>query len=218
MKPIKDVIEKIMSVAPPMEPKKTVRNEQVLKAYAEWIEEEAQIGYMLGTLIMATLPHSRPPKNEFTRTNGHFTLSLWANPVLGLPYGALARLIMIWMTSEAKKTKSRIIYPGDSLSEFMRTLDIVPTGGRWGSITRLKNMLDKVFACHFSIVRKNAGTNLHEQINMIPVDDVTETALLWDPVNIGQKSLFKPKVVLSERFYQEIEKHAVPLNMTNERE
>lgn len=61
-----------------------------------------------------------------------FTLSLMAPTKIGLPYGTVPRLLLAWMTTEAVKTQSRELELGDSLSGFMRELDLVPTSGRWG--------------------------------------------------------------------------------------
>jgi hypothetical protein len=43
------------------------------------------------------------------------------------------RILLAWMTTEAVRTQSRELVLGDSLSRFMRSLDLVPTGGRWES-------------------------------------------------------------------------------------
>ena len=69
---------------------------------------------------------------------------------IGLPYGSLPRLLLAWLTTEAVKTKTRELTLGDTLSDFMRQLDLVPTGGRWGSITRLKDQTRRLFASTIS--------------------------------------------------------------------
>ena len=53
---------------------------------------------------------------------------------------------MSWITKEALVTKSRELVLGDSLSAFMRELELTPTGGRWGSITRIKDQLQRLFS------------------------------------------------------------------------
>ena len=106
---------------------------------AQDAKEAGALGYMARALVQATLPHSKPAGNEFERCNGAFTLVMLAPSKIGLPYGVIPRLMMAWMTTEAVRTKQRELVLGDSMSEFMGQLDMMPTGGRWGSITRLRD-------------------------------------------------------------------------------
>ena len=104
------------------------------------------LGFMARAMVQATLPHSKVAGNEFTRKNGNYSLTILSPSSIGLPYGSVPRLLLAWVTTEAVKTKSRELELGDSLSGFMRELDLVPTGGRWGSISRLKEQTKRLFA------------------------------------------------------------------------
>ena len=104
------------------------------------------LGFMARAMVQATLPHSKVAGNEFTRKNGNYSLTILSPSTIGLPYGSVPRLLLAWVTTEAVKTKSRELELGDSLSGFMRELDLVPTGGRWGSISRLKEQTKRLFA------------------------------------------------------------------------
>lgn len=98
--------------------------------------DAGSIGYMARVLTQATLPHRDPKQDIFRRSNGALTVSIVDTHGVGLPYGALPRLLLAWVTTEAVLTKEKHIVLGDSLTSFMEQLAIVPTGGRWGSITR----------------------------------------------------------------------------------
>ena len=39
------------------------------------------------------MPHSKQEENEFTRTNGAFTMTMLAPKAIGLPYGTIPRLL-----------------------------------------------------------------------------------------------------------------------------
>ena len=97
-------------------------------------QEADALGFMARAMVQATLPHKRVAGSEFTRRNGAYTLTLLAPSQIGLPYGTVPRLLLAWLTTEAVKTRSRELELGDSLSGFMRELDMMPTGGRWGSV------------------------------------------------------------------------------------
>lgn len=69
---------------------------------------------------------------------------------MGIPYGVYPRLVVAWLTAEAVRTRSRRIVLGSSLSEFMAKLDLVPPGGRRGTITRLRDQTTRLFAACIS--------------------------------------------------------------------
>jgi len=117
--------------------------------------------YLARNLVQVTLPHSDPGDVPvWGRTNGNLKLTIkpdWTidastgEPVcIGLPFGTIPRLLLFWITTETLRQKSRRIVLGDSLSAFMRQLDSAPTGGRWGTIPRLKNQMERLFRAKIS--------------------------------------------------------------------
>ena len=166
------------------------------------------LGFMARAMVQATLPHSKVAGNEFTRRNGHYSLTILSPSSIGLPYGSIPRLLLAWVTTEAVQTKSRELELGDSLSGFMRELDLVPTGGRWGSITRLKEQTKRLFASSITaIYKQNDGMALINQT-------LAERAQFWwHPKDPEQAALWKSSVVLSENFYKEIIDRPVPIDM-----
>lgn len=175
-------------------------------------EEEAtkagSIGFMARAMVQATLPHKKVAGSEFTRTNGNFTLSLLAPSKIGLPYGVIPRLLLAWVTTEAVRTKQRELELGDSLSAFMRELDMVPTGGRWGSVTRLKDQMQRLFASSVTCTYDDGATWALESVK--PVDSAR---LWWSPKDPTQATLWKSSVTLGERFFEEITRSPVPCDM-----
>jgi hypothetical protein len=75
----------------------------VLEMETEEAKKAGAIGYMAQALVRATMPHRSTNEVSFTRTNGRFTLTIAANPTVGLPWGSLPRLILAWVTTEAVK-------------------------------------------------------------------------------------------------------------------
>jgi len=128
---------------------------QAVAIETESAQDAGALGFMARAMILATLPHSKVEGNEFTRVNGNYSLSIMAPSSIGLPYGTIPRLLLAWVTTEAVKTRSRELELGDSLSSFMSELDMVPTGGRWGSITRLKDQSRRLFASSITAVYEN---------------------------------------------------------------
>jgi len=167
-----------------------------------------ELGFMARAMVQATLPHSKVAGNEFTRKNGNYSLTILAPSSIGLPYGSVPRLLLAWVTTEAVKTQSRELELGDSLSGFMRELDLVPTGGRWGSITRLKEQTRRLFASSITaIYEQGNGTQI---INQAVAD---RAVFWWHPKDPAQSSLWKSSINLTETFYKEIVDRPVPIDM-----
>lgn len=175
-------------------------------------EEEAKqagaLGYMARALVQATLPHRRVAGNEFKRVNGVFKLTILADSDIGLPYGSIPRLLLAWIVTEAVRTKSRDLMLGNTLSQFMEQLGLVPTGGRWGTITRLKEQMQRLFAASFSCTYDDGGNWAIRNIN-----PVSKAALWWDPKQPDQMSLFDSTLTLGEDFFQEVINHPVPIDI-----
>lgn len=171
-------------------------------------KEAGALGYMSRALVQATMPHSRVESSCFTRQNGSFNLTILANPKIGIPFGSIPRLLMAWITTEAVKTQKRELMLGNTLSRFMAQLDIVPTGGRWGSITRLKDQMMRLFSSSISCTYDDE--NRWAIKNVSPV---SEANLWWDPKNPGQSTLFESSLILGEDFFKEIINYPIPIDM-----
>ncbi len=182
-------------------------------------DHDAELGFMARLLVQATIPHSDPgPVPAWGRRNGALSLVMQPSWVIGpdgqpqsigLPYGSIPRLLLAWVTTEAVRTKQRDLILGESLSEFMRKLDLVPTGGRWGSITRLREQLRRLFSSSVAVS--------YEQPNMVADAGfriADQSVLFWDPKRPEQAALWKSTVTLSERFFDEIVTRPVPLDLT----
>lgn len=175
---------------------------------AEAAQEANALGFMARAMVQATLPHRQVAGNEFTRVNGDFTLTMLAPSKVGLPYGSIPRLLLAWLTTEAVRTKSRELELGDSMSAFMRELGLVPTGGRWGSITRLKTQTSRLFCSTISAMYRD--TNRMEEMGYRLAD---RSLLWWDAKSPEQTSLWRSSVTLSAPFFDEVVSHPVPVDM-----
>jgi hypothetical protein len=190
-------------------------SKQLDKLIAEALAIEAQearkagtLGYMARALVQATMPHKKCENSEFTRHNGNFSLTILAPSEIGLPYGTIPRLLTAWITTEAVKMQQRELALGKSLSSFMEKLGLVPSGGRWGSITRLRHQMQKLFSssisCNYSDSQRDSGLNIQV---------AEEYHLWWEPKIPEQACLWESTLILNKRFFNEITKNPVPINM-----
>jgi hypothetical protein len=209
MKSAKDILEEQEFKAP-------IKNglpesmEKLLTQYGPLLDSEAKLtrGFISRAMVLASMPHSEPKDTYFERKNGHYTLAMQANQKIGLPYGSIPRLLFAWITTEAVKTKERTLVLGKSLSDFMRQLDIEPTGGKKGTITALNEQMKRLFSttisCTYSDEERDAG------LQMLLVDNYD---LWWTPKDPGQLGLLNSTITLSEKFFNEVTKSPVVFYM-----
>jgi hypothetical protein len=181
---------------------------EALAIEARDAKEAGALGYTARALVQASMPHSKVKAHEFERYNGAFTLTILANSKIGLPYGSIPRLVIAWLTTEAVRTKKREIVLGQNLSGFMSKLDIIPTGGRWGSITRLQEQMKRLFSASISCTYDDGK---HWAIK--DVKPVSKADLWWDPKVPEQTTIFNSTLTIGEEFFKEITTYPIPIDM-----
>jgi len=181
-------------------------------------EDANELAFMSKCFIQATLPHSDPGDTPlWWRQSGDYTLSIQPHFVpgkdgkpknLGLPYGSVPRLILAWANGEVVKTKSKELILGKSLTDFVEKINLGgATGGKNGSITRLKNQAMRLFSSKLTLTHQ---TDKRLSVSNALLADYAE--YFWDPLNPNQQSLWDSRIMLSERFYNLLLASPVPLD------
>lgn len=183
----------------------------------ESAREAGQLGFMARALVQATIPHRDPGDVKvWGRENGRVSLTIQQGYVfregtpqsIGYPFGSIPRLLLAWLSTEAVRTKERQLLLGDTLSEFMGTLGLIPSGGKNGTITRLRDQMQRLFAATIQV------THLSEQgFANRPIQIADETMLWWDPAVPTQAGLWQSHITLSERFFDEVVTTPIPVDM-----
>lgn len=179
---------------------------------------EAPILYQHSVLCQTCLPYRDPGEDVrlWSRKNGHARLEIQAGRAfdgsrddfidVGLPFGPKPRLVMYHLNAEALRKQSPTIELEDSLTAFVkRTLGLDP-GGR--NIRTVKDQLTRLSAADFRI-----GTAV-EGRSVTLKGSVIEGFELWTARDPRQRVLWPTTVQFSERYFESLMKHAVPLNET----
>jgi len=183
-----------------------VRHALVIEA--EEARRAGVVGFIARALTQATMPHKAPSDNEFTRQNGHFTLTMMSPRHVGLPYGSIPRLLLSWITTEAVRTRSPVLELGPTLSAFMTGLGLARRGGERGDITRFRNQTTRLFC---STVSCRYEDKTHEEGGNLNI--VEKYSLWWNPKTPDQMPLWKSTVTLSNSFFNEIIDRPIPIDM-----
>lgn len=134
--------------------------------------EPAEIGFIPRWMSQVSLP-LRNQKNaiEFVRKNGSVKMVVLSPSFIGLPYGNIPRLLLLYLVTSAIRTKKQDILLGSSVSEFLSRLGIGYTGGSTGSFTRYKQQAIRLFSSSFSVFWDShfelfSGTNKVKSIDI----------------------------------------------------
>jgi hypothetical protein len=181
-------------------------------ASAYMADEDNGIGFVYSGWAQAALPHRRL-KDEQTWQISSDRVTLLLEPGrrandlgeptwVGVPYGSRARLIMLYLQTEALRTNSREIELGKSLRDWLTRLGI-PIGGK--SLKDAREQAERISRCRLSFHIQSGGrAGLVNQ-------NIVDTAMFVDGADAGQGSLFLETARLSESFYEQLKKHPVPL-------
>jgi hypothetical protein len=184
------------------------------------------LGFIPSLFCFLSLPHSEVPASEkiqngdteiqpvsFIRKNGDRKIILWNHGDVGLPCGKLPRVIIAWLATEAKKTKSRELTLGKSFKEFAAKLELQNSGGKKGDLLRLKKQASRVFTFRISVLEKNKPRSSTSFENLQIVD---QGALPWDLSWVTDDSSvernWEGKILLSEKFFEVCLKSGVPVD------
>lgn len=170
-------------------------------------ETDPDVGFMARLLALCSLPRTNPgDRHQYKRVNGPYKLIMIAGGDNKLPFGNLPRLLLAWVATEAVQTQSRVLTLGRSLSAFMRTLGVYDSSGL--TQTRLRNQMRRLFGCSVQLTYQD------EQVERFVHSPIAESGeYWWNPHQPDQSSLWESKIELSEKFFQEIILHPVPLDM-----
>ena len=173
-------------------------------------EADPDLGFMARTMALCSLPRTNPGnRHQYKRVNGPYKLVMIAGADNKLPYGTIPRLLMAWLSTEAVRTQRRELVLGRSLSEFMRKLDIYNTsGGTTGGRTRLRNQMDRLFHAQVSLVYEDERGKV--SVSSLVAD---RTEFWWNPKRVEEPMLWESKIELGEKFFNEIIRHPLPLDM-----
>ena len=171
-------------------------------------EADPDLGFMARLLALCSLPRTNPGnRKEYKRVNGPLTLYMVAGGGNKLPFGNLPRLILAWISTEAVRTRSRVLILGPSLAKFMKTLGVYSSGGGNAGI-KLRNQMRRLFGCTVQLSYKEGN---EEQFVNSPI--AARGKYWWNPNNNSALPGWNSTIVIGEDLFNEIIRHPVPLDM-----
>jgi hypothetical protein len=172
-------------------------------------EEESRLGVTHAGFAMTSLPHKRIEESFWKREGPRTTLLVEAGRdrhghIIGVPYGGLARLILLYLQTEAIRTNSPEVELGRSMNVWLGRMSL-SAGGRTYQLVNEQARRISSSRLTFFTDRAN-GVELRQ--NGAFVQDAISLAGVADD---DQPTLWQDRVRLDEGFWRSLREHPVPV-------
>jgi hypothetical protein len=177
-------------------------------------DEDSGLGFAFSGWAQAALPHRRLPNEDpWQIVSERVTLVIepGRRPMasgrldhVGVPFGAHARLIMLFLQTEALRTGRREVELGGSLRQWLGRMG-VPIGGT--ASRSVRDQAERISRCRmtFHIGPQGSTSGLVNQ-------SIVDRALFLDVDSSSAQGRFSLETAkLSEGFFEQLQKHPVPI-------
>ena len=173
----------------------------------------------IATPVYASLPYRKLPDDQaWERTVGPLTLiiepgriKLGDNPskMMGVPHGARARLILIYLQTQAVLTQNREVSLGRSMRAWMGRMGL-SVGGE--TAAALREQARRISTCTMRFSWQMEGRRTGNPTMMMNERIVKSGLFFHDGEKDNrQESLFEDRVMLDADFFEQLRRHPVPL-------
>ena len=198
---------------------RTELERQIVEAAAAFMgDEDNALGFVYSGWAQTALPHRRLlPGEPWQVISDRTTLIIQpglrpaekgeadGKPVpVGVPFGAHARLILLFLQTQALRTGSREIELGASLRGWMSRVGIQHGGSAFRSV---RDQGERISRCRLTFEITGPG----RQRGLVSQSVVDRALFLDDERDARQGRLSFEKARLSEGYFEQLQKHSVPL-------
>lgn len=184
--------------------------QRVDAAFSIMSDDQLSMKILHSGFAMTALPHRNCKENVWERSggpNGEIKLlvesGLWSDkqPV-GIPFGTIARLILIHLCTEAKENNSRFVELGPSMRAFLKRMGLT-SGGK--TFEMIRDQSRRLSLCRLTFFNKRANNT------QIRSGSFVRNAVIIDKGDGHQLSLWNDQVELDEVFYNSLIEHPLPI-------
>lgn len=171
-------------------------------------DEDGRLGITHAGFAMTALPHKRVEEEVWRREGNRTTLLIESGrnrdgSLVGIPYGSIARLILLYLQTEAVRTGSPEVELGRSMKAWMARMSLSPGGKTYQLVTEQARRLS---ACRLTFFTEIGNAELRS--NGAFVQSSISLAGLADE---DQPSLWQDRVRLDDGFWRSLKEHPVPV-------
>jgi len=171
-------------------------------------EEESRLGITHAGFAMTSLPHKRIEAPFWKRQGNRTTLLVESGRdkeggLTGVPYGGIARLILLYLQTEAIRTGSPEIELGRSMKAWITRMSLSAGGKTYQLVSE---QAKRISACRLTFFTDLVNAELRS--NGAFVESSISMAGLADE---NQPTLWQDRVRLDEGFWKSLKNHPVPV-------
>jgi hypothetical protein len=172
-------------------------------------EEEARLGITHAGFAMTSLPHKRIEAAVWRREGSRTTLLVEAGhdrdgELIGVPYGSIARLILLYLQTEAVRTNSPEVELGPSMNSWMGRMGMRAGGKTYQLVSEQAR---RISACRLTFFTDH-GNGAETRHNGAFVQDAITLRGVSEE---NQQSFWHDRVRLDDGFWRSLRAHPVPV-------
>ncbi len=179
-------------------------------AAAVMSDERFEMNLLHSGFALTALPHRSTKELIWQRTGGqsgevtlHVESGFGTNKQpYGIPYGSIARLILIHLSTEAVRNNSRVVELGSSMRAFLRRMGVTP-GGK--TFTLVRDQSRRISMCRLTFFNKR------ERDTLVNKGSFVKNAVLVDSDGEDERDPFQDTVELDDAFFESLREHPLPL-------
>ncbi|WP_207462915.1 replication protein RepA [Azospirillum sp. SYSU D00513] len=185
---------------------------QALEIAAAVLAEESEtLGICHAGFALTSLPHKDTPELFWRREGHRVTLLVESGreengDPIGVPYGSKARMILIYLQTQALRSRSREVELGGSLKGWMKNMGMASIGG--ATYKMVTEQAKRISACRLTFFT-DAGTAKQRENGAFVEKAIELAGVLNDE---RQPTLWQDTVRLNEAFYNSLIEHPVPVS------
>jgi hypothetical protein len=187
----------------------------VIEAATKYMsDEESGLGFIYSGWAQCALPHRRLADDapwQVASDRVRLVIQPGLRPVgdegvlenVGVPFGAHGRLILLFLQTEALRTNSREVELGASLRAWMKRIGIQPGGSAFRSV---RDQAERISRCRLTFHIQGSG-----RTSALVNQSVVDRALFIEDGDDTQGRLSLEVAKLSEGYFEQLQKHPVPI-------
>jgi hypothetical protein len=187
----------------------TKAHRQAIEAAAQLLaEEESRLGITHAGFAMTSLPHKRIADAFWKRQGNRTTLLVESGrdrqgDLIGVPYGSIARLILLYLQTEAVRTGNPEVELGRSMKAWMTRMSLSAGGKTYQLVSEQAR---RISGCRLTFFTDLTTAELRS--NGAFVQSSISLSGLADE---SQPTLWQDRVRLDDGFWRSLREHPVPV-------
>jgi len=172
-------------------------------------DEENRLGITHAGFAMTSLPHKRIDGPIWRREGNRITLLVESGrdrrgELIGVPFGSIARLILLYLQTEAIRTNSPEVELGRSMKAWMTKMDLTTGGKTYQLVTEQSR---RISACRLTFFTDGKAGAEHRENGAFVRNAISLAGVIDD----DQQTLWQDRVRLDDGFWQSLKEHPVPV-------